>query len=539
MEKTLWDIEPGQRSLPVIKELMKIVSDMKFFKDLPQEVIEQLCGYLRRVTYQKQHFVFEEGDVGPFTFYIVRGGIVSIIRREKTSSGVIKETTVARLHTGDAFGEGSVKSGLPRSACIKTEQITSLLELSTLDYLRILKKHEEGLCSRRLETIARCTVFAQWSKEQLHMLASSAMVQRYEMGQTIIPQGGPIESLCIIKRGVVKVICEVAIPKKSSPTSQYSSRNQNNGKLLRKSCEPPKLVRNQEHIAWPSITPGSSLRKCQSTGAIEEKLRGGRPNTSPSFFDTQEMGGARALKAVGQEELHLRTSSCNRRPHTASVLQFPSVGGDTKEADRPKTTALGKGARAPCPETRSASGMRTSSQATSNRRGIHQKSQCDYLASEKPGYWLLSFGEGLQKTIDPSAGAESKDFANRGTSLGNMSATLRSSLFPKQKTEEGHDVETFTRKVEIARLASPQLFGELILLDPLRRSEVSFVSETAVDLVVISKAIFHQLQAQVCNTDEAFTRINRFLFICICICVCVRATQNVTTDSNFIMCFVH
>jgi CRP-like cAMP-binding protein len=107
VEQTLWDIGPGNRSPPVIKELMKLVSDLKFFKDLPHDVIEQLCGYMRRVTYQKQHFVFEAEDMGPFKFYVVRRGIVSIIVRKRPSPGVVKETTVARLHSGDAFGEGT------------------------------------------------------------------------------------------------------------------------------------------------------------------------------------------------------------------------------------------------------------------------------------------------------------------------------------------------------------------------------------------------------------------------------------------------
>jgi hypothetical protein len=112
---------------------------------------------------------------------------------------------VFEIHIFCFLEKGSVKSGVPRSASIKTEQVTDLLELSTPDYQRILKKHEEYLCSRRMDTIVRCSVFSQWSKAQLHKLATNAMVQRYEMGQTILPQGGAIDSLYIIKRGVVKV----------------------------------------------------------------------------------------------------------------------------------------------------------------------------------------------------------------------------------------------------------------------------------------------------------------------------------------------
>lgn len=161
------------------------------------------------------------------------------------------------------------------------------------------------------------------------------------------------------------------------------------------------------------------------------------------------------------------------RPKTASALELPKMRAKAVE--------------------RSTNHLRL--QATSNRTGINAQRQNDYLDSEKPGYWLLSFGQGLVKTAEPNSQNEDGDYANRGTSLGNMSATLRSSLL-KKEPEVTERAETYTRFVEVARLASPQLFGELILLDPLRRSGVSLVSETAVDLVVVRKSILQGLQAQ-------------------------------------------
>jgi hypothetical protein len=278
-----------------------------------------------------------------------------------------------------------------------------------------------------------------------------------------------------------KVICEIAIPKVVLPPPQAAPSN-----MIKRTSQASndRMGVVHETSGFGSLSPGSSqqhssygerpntspdtLRKCHSTGAMN--VFGGRP-VSSSAVRSQTMQG-KALQSRMQQEIGMGTFE---RPKTASALELPKMRAKTVE--------------------RSTNHLRL--QATSNRTGINAQRQNDYLDSEKPGYWLLSFGQGLVKTAEPNSQNEDGDYANRGTSLGNMSATLRSSLL-KKEPEVTERAETYTRFVEVARLASPQLFGELILLDPLRRSGVSLVSETAVDLVVVRKSILQGLQAQVC-----------------------------------------
>jgi|WetSurMetagenome_2_1015567.scaffolds.fasta_scaffold00537_3 rhodanese-related sulfurtransferase len=105
------------------------------FRDLPGEVLAEIAKAVRPQMVPPQTLIFGEGDPGD-SLYIICSGRVRVFRSDE--SGL--EIDLAVQGPGEAFGEISLLSGEPRSACVQVLEETHLLVLSKDDFDRILRK---------------------------------------------------------------------------------------------------------------------------------------------------------------------------------------------------------------------------------------------------------------------------------------------------------------------------------------------------------------------------------------------------------------
>lgn len=129
--------------------IMKVLSRVPVFKDLPEEAVTRLAYMARLNQYPEDTTVFREGDPGD-CLYIVASGKVEIYARNEGGDDIKLNT----LGVSDVFGEMALLDGLPRSATVKVIQKALLFYISRTDFCLFLSQSPE-VAMNIIETISR------------------------------------------------------------------------------------------------------------------------------------------------------------------------------------------------------------------------------------------------------------------------------------------------------------------------------------------------------------------------------------------------
>ena len=123
------------------------------------------------------------------------------------------EELLVKLYRGQTFGETALDNvNGKRTAGAKATQPTYLLSLNVLDYKRIFANYKVQLKNEVRELLSTSAVFSTWGNDALDKLASSAVVQSFGGGQTLMQSGECVTTLYIIKCGIVKLMKDVDQP---------------------------------------------------------------------------------------------------------------------------------------------------------------------------------------------------------------------------------------------------------------------------------------------------------------------------------------
>ena len=119
------------------------LSECSVFANMPEDMLLELAKIAQEKVVPARTIIFRQGDPGD-SFYIINSGEVTVFRKGK--EGV--ETELARLGTGESFGEMALLTGEPRSGYVEAIEETRLTVISKDQFDRILKDYP--LVSRNL-----------------------------------------------------------------------------------------------------------------------------------------------------------------------------------------------------------------------------------------------------------------------------------------------------------------------------------------------------------------------------------------------------
>jgi small-conductance mechanosensitive channel/CRP-like cAMP-binding protein len=138
-------ISPGQplRTDPGLAE--RVLEHVDLFRDIAPEMRARVAGAAKREIFHAGDDVVRQGDSDRSLFVVARGVFEVAL---DTPAG---RKTVARLGTGDFFGEMSLLTGAPRSAHVTALCDTLALEISAEALTPVLQAHPEF--ARRLGEI--------------------------------------------------------------------------------------------------------------------------------------------------------------------------------------------------------------------------------------------------------------------------------------------------------------------------------------------------------------------------------------------------
>jgi len=110
-----------------------IIKNIKIFEFLSNEDINKLSGIIEEVILPTNTFIFKEGDIG-HEMYCIKKGIVEISKTVVAN----KRKPIAKLHTGQFFGEMALFDEQPRSANILTLEETLLFKITKKSFSSFL-----------------------------------------------------------------------------------------------------------------------------------------------------------------------------------------------------------------------------------------------------------------------------------------------------------------------------------------------------------------------------------------------------------------
>ena len=185
--------------------------DDKTFADVWPEVdlesLSRAVGQARRRNIAPGELIIREGDLAAH-FYIIVAGEVDVQKTLLDSA----PRSVARLGTGDYFGEIGLLHGVRRTASVKAVTIVELIELDRSAFVALVA--DTDLTSSEIATqlhrrLISTTLSASLPKltlDQVAEIAPKFAVRTYGPEVDIIQQGEPANDFYVLLRGQVNVI---------------------------------------------------------------------------------------------------------------------------------------------------------------------------------------------------------------------------------------------------------------------------------------------------------------------------------------------
>jgi cAMP-dependent protein kinase regulator len=127
------------------------LKNVPILESLTEMEIMTLADSLAEEKYQDGQVICNQGETGDY-FYIVKEGVA--ICTQKDSNG--KEKEVARLSSGNYFGEIALLTDKPRQATVKAEGLLKVLALDRATFTRVMGPMDE-IMKRNMEQYNKYT----------------------------------------------------------------------------------------------------------------------------------------------------------------------------------------------------------------------------------------------------------------------------------------------------------------------------------------------------------------------------------------------
>lgn len=144
---------------PAGRAIMNNPDKWALFQGMDTETFTDIVMALETRAFEPGDFIIRQGEEGSEMFLIVEGEVEVTIQTDQTHQ------KVAKLKSGDFFGEGAILTKSKRNASIQALETTEVLALSKKEFVKLVKKHPNILNNMKLPFISR-------KKMNKHLLGS-------------------------------------------------------------------------------------------------------------------------------------------------------------------------------------------------------------------------------------------------------------------------------------------------------------------------------------------------------------------------------
>uniref|UniRef100_A0A7S3Z2P9 Cyclic nucleotide-binding domain-containing protein n=2 Tax=Lotharella globosa TaxID=91324 RepID=A0A7S3Z2P9_9EUKA len=197
----------GQIKQFIGRGIISMLQRVSFLKEIAEEKLDILRRGVHCTSYQAEHIVFYEGDVGD-DFYMILKGSVMIKRKDRDTD---EQVEIATLDTGSYFGEVSLIMDVARTATIVVSEPSLLLSINKKTFGTFLELNgldmKTVMRTRIIETFKRFQIpfFQAIPDERFPQIAENCQIEKYEKGEVIFEEGEVGDRFFIISYGQVQV----------------------------------------------------------------------------------------------------------------------------------------------------------------------------------------------------------------------------------------------------------------------------------------------------------------------------------------------
>jgi cAMP-dependent protein kinase regulator len=177
-------------------------------RDIPPVLLDLVLQRINLVTLAPSEVLFREGSEGSSVFFVVQGSLDVVVRSD---AGEDVRLRIAR--NGEAIGEASFLTSLPRYATVTAREPSNLLELDHNALVPIARQHRplaealNRLYEERVLTAAlvRSRVFGVLPEAERRSLTRMLSPVLVPAGTVVVREGEPAASAFVVKRGAFRV----------------------------------------------------------------------------------------------------------------------------------------------------------------------------------------------------------------------------------------------------------------------------------------------------------------------------------------------
>ncbi len=199
----LWPRDTGGRQARGAAELEAFRS-IPLFSKLADADLAAIAAQSREVTYGAGELIVEEGAPGD-TFYSIRSGSVLVARGSSSD----RARVVARLGTGDCFGETAMLKDGVRTASVRAATRTVVIELASEAFEKMVATIggvDFAAVLRAANAIGKSKLFKELPAERLSSLASRFVPRSVPAGTDVVKFGDEGHEFFLIAKGQVEVL---------------------------------------------------------------------------------------------------------------------------------------------------------------------------------------------------------------------------------------------------------------------------------------------------------------------------------------------
>lgn len=120
----------------MLSSIFAVLRNIPALEGVDDSVLQRISSEGKTEKYQKNDFVFKQGDLGDL-FYVIRSGKVNVLRKSKDNA----DQSIAILYDDNFFGEMALLSNEPRNASIQCLEDCEVITFNKNDFLQLLQRY--------------------------------------------------------------------------------------------------------------------------------------------------------------------------------------------------------------------------------------------------------------------------------------------------------------------------------------------------------------------------------------------------------------
>lgn len=189
-------IIPKQKGIKEITFIIQCLKKHFMFYNLSDLELENIVNKMFYCQCEKDEYVFKQ-DENASSFFIIEKGQFEVIVHEKPKR---------IISTSESFGELALLYNAPRSASIRSKEISTLWGIDRNTFRKAVEEMVAKEYEFNRSFIDDIAFFQNLTTGQKNALASVLYTQKFSKGQPIVVEGDPASSYYIIKEGSVSVM---------------------------------------------------------------------------------------------------------------------------------------------------------------------------------------------------------------------------------------------------------------------------------------------------------------------------------------------